>query len=98
MAGFPKFPIPRYLNSSLWLLNRNWRNNFKHLIIPSFFIVFMMCRTVSLTLVIELNIIFLKFSYFCYFCFFVIFQKNVTPDYGHYLDPEEHDAPKKIAF
>jgi hypothetical protein len=73
MAGFPKFPIPRYLNTGLWLLNRNWKNNLRHTFPPTFLLVFLIYRTVSLTV-------------------------NTTPEFGHYLDPEEHDSPKKIVF
>ena len=55
MAGFPKFPIPRYLNTGLWLLNRNWKNNLRHTFPPTFLLVFLIYRTVSLTVVIKRN-------------------------------------------
>ena len=51
MAGFPKYPIPRYLNSYLWLLNKNWKMNLFHTFVPTVLFAVIMCRTLSLNFV-----------------------------------------------
>lgn len=71
MAGFPKYPIPRYINSSLWILNRNWKNNLFHTVIPAFLLALIAERT--------LNLGFVTFFYIINECFFFNFLEYLVP-------------------
>ncbi|KAL4483626.1 hypothetical protein ABPG72_006692 [Tetrahymena utriculariae] len=44
MGGFQKFPIPRYLHVSQWIVNRNWKWNTFHMFFPTAILCFMVWR------------------------------------------------------
>ena len=54
MAGFQKYPFPRYIMSAHWTVNKNWRRNSFHVIVPIFLLNFMFFRFWSITAVIYL--------------------------------------------
>jgi len=49
MAGFQKYPYPRYLMGHIWVINKNWRRNSFHFFVPLFLLNFMFLRHWSLT-------------------------------------------------
>ena len=49
MAGFQKYPIPQWLNSNAWVVNRYWKRHFAHYFIPMTMVVYMMYRHFSIT-------------------------------------------------
>ncbi len=34
MGGFQKYPIPRFLNVGHWIVNKNWKWNLFHTLVP----------------------------------------------------------------
>lgn len=76
MAGFPKYPIPRYLNSTLWILNRNWKNNVYHTLIPTFLLALIAERT--------LNLGYVTFNY-RKIIFFIFFWGYLVPNTTKWL-------------
>ena len=51
MAGFQKYPYPRYLNGHFWVINKNWRRNMFHIGVPLFIFNFAFFRHWSVTAV-----------------------------------------------
>lgn len=51
MGGFPKFPIPRYLNTHAWVLNKHWKRNLANIIAPLALANFVFFRMLSLNTV-----------------------------------------------
>ncbi|EGR34235.1 hypothetical protein IMG5_019420 [Ichthyophthirius multifiliis] len=51
MGGFQKYPIPRYMNTSMWVVNRNWKWNTFHMLVPTFFLSFLCFRNFSVSTV-----------------------------------------------
>lgn len=44
MAGFPKYPVPRYLQLRYWIINRHWKSNAFHFMLGSALLFGIMSR------------------------------------------------------
>ena len=51
MAGFQKFPVPRYLPECPWAFNRRWRQHTLAVVAGSFLFSFMAIRSMRIKLV-----------------------------------------------
>jgi hypothetical protein len=45
MAGFPKYPVPRYMQLRMWIINRNWKRNSLNLFVGSVLLGIILSRT-----------------------------------------------------
>ncbi|KAM3137639.1 hypothetical protein pb186bvf_010253 [Paramecium bursaria] len=73
MGGFQKFPIPRYLQSDEWVVNRRWRLHILNVLIPSALLAYQVMRNIEVS------------------------QRQYLSD-KYYVDPESHEAPKKLVL
>lgn len=44
MGGFQKYPIPRFLYTGSWVVNKYWKRNVFHVLVPSAFMAYFLRR------------------------------------------------------